>query len=218
MFLDVFLPEFDPESPEHKLLSIFSYGTWTDYMSVRDELPPELRLDPFGRAAKKLKKLTLLSIFSERSRCEYDFLLEALHLDNHMDMESLVIDLMTAELFDGKLDEQRKVVMCKRCSPRCVENNRDSIMKYVANIQLIRDRIQTALDIANSPFIPEEEPAPAPVAVEEAATAPAEGPAPAPVAIEEPNPAPVAVEDSAPAPEEEKLPAPAEQTDAVPST
>ena len=147
LFVDTFLPEFSADSTEFKLLSIFAYGTWQDYKNAEPSLPPELKLDPQGQAVKKLKKLTLLSIFAQVQVAEFDKLMKQVSIENYDDLESLVIDLMANDYLDAKIDEQRKSVICTRCSARCVRNDKNAIMERVAQIRKIRKNIANALTI-----------------------------------------------------------------------
>jgi hypothetical protein len=87
--------------------------------------------------------------------CRYDFLLDELVLDNYIDLETLAIDLLASGLLDAKLSEQTKTIVCARCCPRCVKKERDKIMKYVKNVEEIRQKSRAAIGIANSPVAPE---------------------------------------------------------------
>jgi hypothetical protein len=149
LFVDVHLPSFNPGSPEHKLLTLFAYGTWADYLKLEPSLPPALKLDPSGNAAKKLKKLTLLTIFSDsQSIFSFDSLLNALQLDNFVDLETLIIELLGLDCLQAKIDEQAKAVIVIRVASRCITNDAPSIMAVVDKIRGIRGGIKRALDLS----------------------------------------------------------------------
>jgi hypothetical protein len=151
LFIDVHLPSFTPGSPEHDLLALFAYGTWSDYIKLEPSLPPALKLDPSGNAAKKLKKLTLLTIFSNpRNVFSFDALLTDLQLDNFVDLETLIIDLLGLDHLQAKIDEQSKTVIVTRVASRCVKNEFPSIMAVVGKIRGIRGGIKRALDVSNA--------------------------------------------------------------------
>lgn len=149
LFVDVYFDYFAEGSMERELLSIFAYGTWADYVKIAESLPPELQLDPASNAIKKIKRLTLLSIFATEQIASFDVLMKELSLDNFVDLESLVIDLIASDALDGKIDQQTRTVVCTRCAARCVKNDKDSIMERVAQIKKIRANIGNALEISN---------------------------------------------------------------------
>jgi hypothetical protein len=152
LFVDTFLPSFPAGSQEHALLSVFAYGTWADYRRLEKSLPANLRLDPGGPAAAKLKKLTLLTIFaSAQTEFKFEALLSELTLSSAVDLESLVIDLLSAELLDAKIDEQQGSIFVARATARCVRNDKKDVLAIVDKIRGIRQRIGDALRVADSP-------------------------------------------------------------------
>jgi hypothetical protein len=150
LFVDVHLSSFTPGTPEHKLLSVFAYGNWSDYVKLAPSLPAELRLDPAGNAVKKLKKLTLLSIFSTAENVfPFSRLEKELQIDNHVDLEKLIIDLLGLDYLEAKINEQEKTVVVTRAAARCVKNEAADILAVVGKIKDIREGIKRALDISN---------------------------------------------------------------------
>ncbi|KAH0789367.1 hypothetical protein GPJ56_006701 [Histomonas meleagridis] len=145
MFLDVYLNDFEEGSNEHKLISLFAYGSWNDYLSIEKSLPEQLRLYPNSEAAKKLKKLTLLSLFAKGSKISFGKIKEELKIDNIIDIESLVIDLMASNLIDAKIDEQTNCVICDRAVSRCIKNDEESIKTILNEIKSFRGKIASAL-------------------------------------------------------------------------
>jgi hypothetical protein len=150
LFVDVHLRSFETGSPEHKLLSVFAYGTWADYVKLEPSLPPALRLDRTGNAAKKLKKLTLLSIFSTAENVfPFDRLKKELEIRSHVDLEKLIIDLLGLDYLEAKIDEQAKTVVVTRAAARCVKNEPAEVLAVVHKIKEIRAKIKDALSISN---------------------------------------------------------------------
>ena len=150
LFVDSYLDKFAPGSPERSLLTIFAYGTWVDYRMIESTLPANLKLQPNSNAFNKLKKLTLLSTFSEMDVVSYEILMQRIETTNFVDLETLVIDLIANDFLDAKIDEQNKRVVCTRCSARCVKNEPEAILAQVQNIQKIRANIASALAVSSS--------------------------------------------------------------------
>lgn len=145
-FVDKHLDKFPKDSNEYKLLHIFAYGNWNDYLQLSKSLPPSLVFDPHSEAAKKLKMLTLLTLFGEERKCSYSTLYKALSIDNQVELEELVFDLLGLELIEAKIDEVTSTVICTRACARCVPNDEASIKEVINKIQGIRERIAQALN------------------------------------------------------------------------
>lgn len=145
MFVDTYLSQFPNDSNENKLLTIFAYGSWKDYLAIESKLPANLKLSPTGNAAKKLRKLTLLSLFADKNQVSYKEMMKELAIENFVDVESLVIDLIATELLEAKIDEQKQIVTCNRAAARCVKNEKESITKVINQIGGIRSKISMAL-------------------------------------------------------------------------
>lgn len=149
-FVDKHLDQFPPNSNEYKLLHIFAYGVWADYLKLEPSLPDSLKLDPHSDAAKKLKSLTLLNCFASEKNCSYQSLLTVLSIDNAIELEDLVVELLGSGLIEGKIDEVNSTVICTRASSRCVPNNQEAIEQIITKIQQMRSRISTALKVPTS--------------------------------------------------------------------
>lgn len=145
-FVDKHLDKFPKDSNEYKLLHIFAYGNWSDYLELSKSLPPSLVFDPHSEAAKKLKMLTLLTLFGKERKCSYSTLYKALSIDNQVELEELVFDLLGLELIEAKIDEVTSTVICTRACARCVPNDEASIKEVIDRIQGIRGRIAQALN------------------------------------------------------------------------
>lgn len=144
MFVDIHLSKFEEGSPEHKLLTIFSYGVWKDYLAFEKECPENLKLDINGQAVRKLRKLTLLTLFAENKNLGFDYALEQLSMDSIVEMEGLVIDLLSEDLVDVKIDEKSSTIYCTRVSSRCVK--KEDVPKVLDSIKAFREKISKALE------------------------------------------------------------------------
>ena len=149
LFVDTYFDKFEAGSKERELLSVFAYGTWKDYRELEPSLPESLRLQPGSNSCKKLKKLTLLSIFATSQCCQFEDLMEEISVDNFVDLESLVIDLIANDYLDAKIDEQNHRVVCIRCAARCLRNEKQDILARVEQLRKIRGNIAMALSTSN---------------------------------------------------------------------
>jgi hypothetical protein len=148
LFLDCHLSKFQTGTPEYKLLEVFSYGTWKDYVALEPSLPANLKLPKEGKAVDKLRSLTLLSLFAEKSTYGLEALRKELALKTDEEVEGLLIPLMASDLLEGKIDEATKSVVCVRASARCVRNSEKDVMQIAENIRKIRSSVKGALNIA----------------------------------------------------------------------
>jgi hypothetical protein len=151
-FLDTHLSQFAPGSPEYKLVSLFCYGTWDDYLTLEKTLPDDLKLDPNGAAAAKLRKLTLLSVFARpENEFTFDELLRLTGLSDYVKLESLLIELLCSRYLDAQIDEPARTIRVERVSARCIPDDRDALLKIAAKIRAVRDRVGKALQVAGTP-------------------------------------------------------------------
>ena len=94
------------------LLEIFSYGTYSDYVSNESSLP---NLSPDQR--HKLRQLSLLSLAKSPKNLNYGNLLQALELETPRELEDLVISAIYAGLLQGTLDPYHQLVSVSSVSP-----------------------------------------------------------------------------------------------------
>lgn len=85
----------------YKLLQLFAYGTYPDYIASKDSLP---ELTP--PQIKKLRQLTIVSLGSKTKILPYSLLLSSLGLQNVRELEDLIIDSIYAGLLFAKLDQK----------------------------------------------------------------------------------------------------------------
>lgn len=146
-FTDKYNANFAEGTKERELLNVFSYGTWEDYLKIKDSLPDNLKLEPNSIAVKKLKGLSILSIMEDKISFSIDELMKILNIDNFVDAETIVIDLFGSELLVGKIDEKTHTLSCKRVAARCIENAPEAIDNIISDINIIRDRIASINEI-----------------------------------------------------------------------
>ncbi|KAI8054498.1 hypothetical protein BDF22DRAFT_654652 [Syncephalis plumigaleata] len=84
-----------------ELLKIFSYGTFSDYFERQSTLPV---LD--SKQLSKLRQLTIVSLAAQRQTLPYYQLMQALHLSELHEMESLVIETIYGGILRGRLDQR----------------------------------------------------------------------------------------------------------------
>ncbi|XP_057304560.1 COP9 signalosome complex subunit 7a-like isoform X1 [Hydractinia symbiolongicarpus] len=93
-------PEF---SKDWKLLQLYAYGKYSDYISNKSEIP-----DLTENQIKKLRLLTIASLASKSKYVPYAVLLENLGLSNLRQIEDLIIEAVYADILKGKLDQREE--------------------------------------------------------------------------------------------------------------
>uniref|UniRef100_H2YE37 PCI domain-containing protein n=1 Tax=Ciona savignyi TaxID=51511 RepID=H2YE37_CIOSA len=84
-----------------KLLQVFAYGTFQDYVNQASGLPPLTAL-----MKKKLQLLTVVSLSAKSKYVSYPLLLKELHMNNIRELEDLLISAIYANIIQGRLDQQ----------------------------------------------------------------------------------------------------------------
>ena len=94
----------DPQGAKYlRLLTIFAFGVYDDYLSAQEELLP---LDE--AATKKLRLLTLASMASKEKLIAYADLQKSLHIDSVRELEDLIIEGASQNVVQGKLDQKNR--------------------------------------------------------------------------------------------------------------
>ncbi|XP_067402016.1 COP9 signalosome complex subunit 7a [Emydura macquarii macquarii] len=90
-------------SPVFRLLTVFAYGTYADYLSEAGNLPP------LSEAQKnKLRHLSVVTLAAKIKCIPYTMLLEQLQLKNVRQLEDLVIEAVYADVLRGSLDQRNQ--------------------------------------------------------------------------------------------------------------
>ena len=113
-FLDVFVFEdlrnieciksLEPNSALNNLLDLFCFGIYGDHKKPSIPKLSQAQL-------RKLRHLTIISACEYHHHIRYDDLLKSLELTSLRELEDLIIDLIYAEAIDGKLDQQRRMLI-----------------------------------------------------------------------------------------------------------
>ncbi|KAK3907857.1 COP9 signalosome complex subunit 7b [Frankliniella fusca] len=90
-----------PHSMYFELLRLFAYGTFREYIDVKDKLP---ELSPVMK--KKLQHLTIVSLATKMKCIPYSVLLQELDIKNVRDLEDLIIEAIYSDIIHGKLDQR----------------------------------------------------------------------------------------------------------------
>jgi len=102
-------------APSLELLKLFAYGTWKDYKAV------EARLMPLTAAQMiKLKRLTVVSLASQRKQVPYDVLMRELEMAGVREVEDLLIECIYGGLIQGRFDQAAGMLQVFSCSSRDV--------------------------------------------------------------------------------------------------
>ncbi|KAF9365873.1 hypothetical protein BGX34_007822 [Mortierella sp. NVP85] len=89
----------------HRLLEIFSYGTYQEYQQNKDSLP-----EITDAQKSKLQQLSIVTL-SERVRAiPYKDLLEYLEISNVRQLEDLIMDAIYQNVINANLDQKLKLV------------------------------------------------------------------------------------------------------------
>ncbi|PAA85567.1 hypothetical protein BOX15_Mlig008983g2 [Macrostomum lignano] len=106
----------EAEAPAaHQLLRLFAYGTYADYAATA---APSSALSP--RQLRKLRRLSVVQAARTQRSLAYASLLTSLGLDSVPELESLLAEMITMGLFQGKLDQRDQLLQVYSCMGRDV--------------------------------------------------------------------------------------------------
>ncbi|GAA6011125.1 hypothetical protein JCM11491_006735 [Sporobolomyces phaffii] len=88
---------------QYRLLELFAYGTWSDYVAARDQYPTLS-----AEQETKLKQLTVLSLASETRILPYSTLLTSLEISSIPLLEDLLIESIYSNIFVARLDQKAR--------------------------------------------------------------------------------------------------------------
>ncbi|BGP34253.1 hypothetical protein JCM10296v2_006068 [Rhodotorula toruloides] len=91
---------------QYRLLELFAYGTWGEYLAAKDSYPALT-----AEQEAKLKHLSVLSLATQNkvipySTLPYSTLLSTLSLSSVPELEDLLIELFYANVLTGRLDQK----------------------------------------------------------------------------------------------------------------
>ena len=122
-----------PKNKYYKTLELFSNFVYSDYEKGKSnyiDLTPEM-----------LKKLKIVSIleYAKTNKClDYNFLKEKLNLKEDFELETLLFELISKDLINGRVDMMNKKLKIISVKPRKnlsdVKNAKSEIEKWLKNI------------------------------------------------------------------------------------
>lgn len=142
------------DSPETecwlRLLHIFSYGVYADYMSRQSELP--LLSSPM---CAKLRSLTLISMAEKTKRIMYQTLLQELCMSSRRELEDLIIDVIYAKAVTGKMDQKNywlevESTIGRDIKPEQLDSVAAVLTAWCENCDNVLSSIESQIGIANS--------------------------------------------------------------------
>mmetsp|Transcript_28334 Transcript_28334/g.33570 ORF Transcript_28334/g.33570 Transcript_28334/m.33570 type:complete len:238 (+) Transcript_28334:16-729(+) len=98
-----------------RLLEIFAFGTYSQYMAESEKLP-----QISNKMVVKLRQLSIVSLAHQSKKVPYATLLTELSLSNVRELEDLIIDTIYAGILEGKLDQAKGVFNVKHAMARDV--------------------------------------------------------------------------------------------------
>ncbi|CEG37106.1 proteasome component region pci domain-containing protein [Plasmopara halstedii] len=125
----VALIQQDSEHKEqYELLRIFCFGTYSDYIERKDELP-----DLTPQQVNKLRKLSAVSLAHRFKNIPYDIMVQELGVSTVREVEDILIDTIYSGLIQGKLDQKSRCFVVKYAVGRdtCREDIDDMIQKLL---------------------------------------------------------------------------------------
>ena len=93
----------DTYKKEWKLLQLFTFGTYPDYLENTADFPTLSEMQ-----IKKLRLLTIASLASESKHVQYSILMRNLALGNLREVEDLIIEAIYADIIKGKLNQKEE--------------------------------------------------------------------------------------------------------------
>jgi len=121
------LEQAEENRPILKLVNVFAYGTYLDYLSEKARLPPLTALQN-----TKLKQLTIVTFARESKVLVYGDLLQKLEIANVRELEDLVIDGIYQNLFRGELDQRTQTLRISQTIGRDVAP--DKVSQVLADL------------------------------------------------------------------------------------
>lgn len=144
------LTEAPDSEPWFRLLTLFAFGVYSDYMSQSDSLPP---LTPAMRA--KLRALTIVSL-AEKTKCiSYHTLEQELCIGDRRELEDLVIETIYAKAVIGKMDQKNNWLEIESTIGRDIKAEQldgvaTVLTAWCENCDNVLSSIETQIAVANS--------------------------------------------------------------------
>jgi len=123
---------------EWKLLQLFTFGVYTDYLEHVEDFPTLSE----GQI-KKIRLLTIASLASTTKHVPYSLLMDKLGLQKLREVEDLIIEAMYAHIIKGKLNQKEQrlevdFVIGRDIQPQMVDN-------IISILNSWRDKCESAM-------------------------------------------------------------------------
>ncbi|XP_043935525.1 COP9 signalosome complex subunit 7a isoform X1 [Protopterus annectens] len=105
-----------PHERVHRLLTIFAYGTYRDYLANVSDLPALSE-----NQKNKLRHLSIVSLAAKVKCIPYAVLLKELEMKNVRELEDLIIEAVYADVIQGKLDQRNQQLEVDYCVGRDIK-------------------------------------------------------------------------------------------------
>ena len=119
-------------NPEHKgyydLLELFAFGTYKDYLRESQRLPA--LSEPMRT---KLRHLTVVSLATKRKHIPYEVLLDELDMKNLRQLEDLIIEVIYANVVQGKMDQLNNRLEVEQTIGRDIKRDQLTTMTNILN-------------------------------------------------------------------------------------
>ncbi|KAM3576369.1 hypothetical protein VYU27_001720 [Nannochloropsis oceanica] len=137
----------------HELLQVFSFGKLADFLEYESKYPGVLAAQGVDRE-KALRDMRLLSVSllaAEYEEIPYSAVSATLQIP-HDEVESWVVQAITAKLLEAKMDQQQEVVMVTRASHR--HFSRRDWSRLQEKLHLWRQNVSSLLDSLRDKRVP----------------------------------------------------------------
>lgn len=139
-------PEYEPWL---RLLQLFAFGTYSDYLSSSETLP---QLTP--AMLTKLRSLTIISLAADSKCIPYSVLLTSLGLTNVRELEDLIIEIIYMKAIEGKMDQKKNSLeidasIARDIKPEQLESIAAILTSWCENCDSVLVNIEAEINIAN---------------------------------------------------------------------
>jgi len=138
------------------LLKIFAYGTYSDFKTAKNSLPP---LSPLQ--IKKLQQLTIVSLAAVNKVIPYSVLQQQLEMQGGLrELEDLIIDAIYQGIVQGKLDQKSQHFEVESAMGRDLKPEAlDSMIDVLSNWSIQSESLLKSIKekIAQANFVGENE-------------------------------------------------------------
>ena len=132
-----------------RLLQLFAFGTYSDYVQAQATLPQLT-----SPMMAKLRSLTIITLASKHKRISYSVLLDALDLTNVRELEDLIIEIIYIKAIEGKMDQKRNSLeveasIARDIKPEQLDSIAAILTSWCENCDNVLVNIEAEINIAN---------------------------------------------------------------------